>query len=54
MEKTWGNPAFTPAVIASMSVVEAVKLIIGRKSSLRYKWLHVDLLDMEFESFDLK
>lgn len=54
MEKTWGNPAFTPAVIASMSVVEAVKLIIGRESSLRYKWLHVDLLDMEFESFDLK
>lgn len=54
MEKTWGNPAFTPAVIASMSVVEAVKLIIGRESSLRYKWLHVDLLDMEFESFNLK
>jgi len=53
VEKTWGNPAFTPAVIASMSVVEAVKILVGRDVSLRHAWLHVDLLEMEFERFEL-
>ncbi len=53
IEKTWGNPAFTPAVLASLSVVEAVKLIVGREVSLRHAWLQVDLLDMEFERFDI-
>lgn len=53
MEKTWGNPAFTPAILASLSVVEAVKLIVGREASLRHAWLQVDLLDMEFERFDI-
>ena len=53
MEKTWGNPAFTPAALASLSVVEAVKFIVGREVSLRHAWLQVDLLDMEFERFDL-
>jgi molybdopterin-synthase adenylyltransferase len=53
MEKIWGNPAFTPAVLASLSVAEAVKVIVGREVSLRHSWLHVDLLDMEFERFEL-
>lgn len=53
MEKVWGNPAFTPAVLASLSVVEAVKIIVGRDVSLRRAWLQVDLLEMEFERFDL-
>lgn len=53
MEKTWGNPAFTPAVLASLSVVEAVKILVGRDVSLRHSWLHVDLLEMEFERFQL-
>lgn len=53
VEKTWGNPAFTPAVLASLSVVEAVKIIVGREVSLRHAWLQVDLLDMEFERFEL-
>lgn len=54
VEKTWGNPAFTPAVLASLSVVEAVKLLVGRPSSLRHAWLHVDLLTMEFERFEIQ
>jgi len=54
VESTWGNPAFTPAVLASLSVVEAVKLLIGRESSLRHAWLQVDLLTMEFERFEIK
>ena len=53
VEKVWGNPAFTPAILASLSVVEAVKIIVGRDVSLRHAWLQVDLLDMEFERFDL-
>lgn len=42
-----------PAVLSSLSVVEAVKIIVGREVSLRNAWLQVDLLDMEFERFDL-
>lgn len=53
VEKVWGNPAFTPATLASLSVVEAVKILVGREVSLRHSWLHVDLLDMEFERFEL-
>lgn len=53
VEKVWGNPAFTPWVLASLTVVEAVKIIVGREVSLRNAWLQVDLLEMEFEHFDL-
>lgn len=53
MEKVWGNPAFAPAIVASLSVVEAVKILVGHEASLRHSWLHVDLLDMEFERFEL-
>ena len=53
VENTWGNPAFTPAVLASLSVVETVKLLVGRQSSLRHAWLQVDLLTMEFERFEI-
>ena len=53
VESMWGNPAFTPAVLASLSVAEAVKILIGRPVSLRRAWLHVDLLAMEFERFEI-
>ena len=53
MEKTWGNPAFTPWVLSSLSVAEAVKIIVGREPALRYAWLQVDLLYMEFEIFKI-
>ncbi|AET66949.1 dinucleotide-utilizing enzyme possibly involved in molybdopterin or thiamin biosynthesis [Desulfosporosinus orientis DSM 765] len=54
VERTWGNPAFTPAVLASLSVAEAVKLLVGRVPSLRHAWLQVDLLSMEFERFEIQ
>ena len=54
VESTWGNPAFTPAVLASLSVAEAVKLLVGRSTSLRHAWLQVDLLAMEFERFEIQ
>jgi molybdopterin-synthase adenylyltransferase len=53
VERMWGNPAFTPAVLASLSVAEAVKILIGRPVSLRWAWLYVDLLSMEFERFEI-
>ncbi|TGE34418.1 HesA/MoeB/ThiF family protein [Desulfosporosinus sp. Sb-LF] len=53
VENTWGNPAFTPAVLASLSVAEGVKLLVGRPPSLRHAWLQVDLLTMEFERFEI-
>jgi molybdopterin/thiamine biosynthesis adenylyltransferase len=34
VEKVWGNPAFTPAALASMSVVEAVKVLVGRHKTV--------------------
>ena len=54
VESTWGNPAFTPAVLASLSVAETVKLLVGRTPSLRHAWLQVDLLGMEFERFEIQ
>ena len=53
VEKTWGNPAFTPAVLAGLSVAESGKILVGRTPSLRRAWLQVDLLTMEFEQFEI-
>ncbi|AHF05836.1 HesA/MoeB/ThiF family protein [Desulfitobacterium metallireducens] len=53
IERTLGNPAFTPAVLASLSVAEAVKILMGLPLSLRHAWLQVDLLSMEFERFEM-
>jgi molybdopterin/thiamine biosynthesis adenylyltransferase len=54
VEKTWGTPAFTPGVLASLSVAEAIKILTGHPPSLRNAWLQVDLLTMEFERFEIK
>lgn len=54
VESIWGNPAFTPAVLASLSVAEGVKILIGRQPSLRHAWLQVDLQTMEFERFEIQ
>jgi len=53
IESTWGSPAFTPAVLASLSVAESVKLLVGRQPSLCHAWLQVDLQTMEFERFEI-
>ena len=54
VEKEWGNPAFTPWVLSSLAVAEAVKLIVGREPSLRNSWLQIDLLYMEFENIKIQ
>lgn len=53
VEKVLGNPAFTPAMIASLSVAESVKYLTDKPVSLRRSWLMVDLLSMEFERFEI-
>lgn len=53
VEKSWGNPAFTPWVVSSLAVAEAVKIAVGREPALRNSWLQVDLLFMEFETFEI-
>lgn len=53
VEKEWGNPSFTPWVLSSLTVAEAIKIIVGREPSLRNSWLQVDLLYMEFENFEI-
>ncbi|CAA7601087.1 NAD(P)-binding domain protein [Acididesulfobacillus acetoxydans] len=53
IETLWGNPAFTPAVVASLAVAEGVKVLTGKSPALRGSWLQIDLLAMEFELFRL-
>ncbi|MCL2806611.1 MAG: HesA/MoeB/ThiF family protein [Coriobacteriia bacterium] len=48
-----GNPAFAPAVVASLAIAEAVKLLVGRPLSLRHSWLQIDLLKMEFSTLSI-
>jgi molybdopterin/thiamine biosynthesis adenylyltransferase len=49
VETTLGNPSFTPAVIASLQVAEAAKLLLGRGTPLAGRALFVNLLDMQFD-----
>lgn len=48
-ESELGNPSFTPAVIASLQVAEACKLLLGQGSPLHKRLLLINLLDMQFE-----
>lgn len=51
-EKKYGNPSFTPAMVASIEVSEVVKLLIGRGELLNKKILLIDLLRQEYEVID--
>lgn len=53
MEKKLGTPAFTPALVASTQVSEAVKILLGRGELLRNKLLFLDLLSNEFVTIDM-
>jgi molybdopterin/thiamine biosynthesis adenylyltransferase len=52
-ERQLGNPAFTPAVIASLQVAETCKLLLGLGNPLRGGILSIDLLDMEFDKISI-
>jgi len=47
IEQQLGNPAFTPAVVASLEVAEVCKILLGRGELLRHRKLSIDLLEME-------
>jgi molybdopterin/thiamine biosynthesis adenylyltransferase len=53
VEKRLGNPAFTPAVIASLEVAEVCKLLLKVGSPLRGRWLVINLFDMTFDEIPL-
>ncbi len=53
IEKELGNPSFTPALVASVQVAEAVKIMIKRGDTLRKKMLSIDLLNQEYEIIEL-
>lgn len=40
--------SFTVAVIASLQVAEAIKLLLAQPSSLHNSWMHIDLKDGDF------
>lgn len=48
-EKKYGNPSFTPALVASIQVSEVLKLLIGRGELLSKKMLLIDLLRQEYD-----
>ena len=49
IEKQLGNPAFTPAVVASLEVAEVCKVLLGTGKPLRRRKLSIDLLEMEIQ-----
>jgi molybdopterin/thiamine biosynthesis adenylyltransferase len=53
IEVQLGNPSFTPALIASIQVAEAVKVLIGRGEVLRKTLLYIDTLHQEYEKVQL-
>ena len=53
IEQQLGNPAFTPAVVASLEVAEVCKLLLGEGGLLRRRKLAIDLLAMEFHEVGL-
>jgi molybdopterin/thiamine biosynthesis adenylyltransferase len=53
IEKRLGNPSFTPAVIASLQVAEACKILLDEGECLKKRMLFINLLDMEIVGIDL-
>ena len=53
VETKLGNPSFTPAVVASLQVAEACKVILGQGAPISGRMLLCNLFDMEFEEIRL-
>ncbi|HEX9204417.1 MAG TPA: HesA/MoeB/ThiF family protein, partial [Candidatus Deferrimicrobiaceae bacterium] len=49
VEADLGNPAFTPAVVASLQAAEVCKILLGQGRRLDRRILFINLLEMEFE-----
>jgi len=52
IETVLGNPAFTPALVASIQVSETLKLLIKKGEPLVGKLLTLNLLDHEYQIFE--
>jgi len=53
VETRLGNPAFTPALVASLQVAEVCKVILAQAEGARGRMLVCNLLEMEFEEIRL-
>ncbi|NJD91316.1 MAG: HesA/MoeB/ThiF family protein [Geobacter sp.] len=53
VEQQLGNPAFTPAVVASLQVAEACKVLLREGQTLRCRKLLIDLLAMEIHEIGM-
>ena len=53
IEREIGTPAFTPAAVASIQVAEILKLLLNRGSGLAGRLLTINLLDHEYELFEI-
>lgn len=54
IETFLGNPSFTPALVASLQVAEAVKWMLGKGELLKDRVLHIDLLTHEYQIIQTK
>jgi molybdopterin-synthase adenylyltransferase len=54
IETLLGNPSFTPALVASLQVAEAVKWMLGKGELLKNRVLHIDLLTHEYQMIKTK
>lgn len=53
IEEDLGIPSFTPSLVASIEVSEAVKILIGRGDILQNKLLFLDLLNNDYVILDI-
>ena len=51
VETELGNPAFIPALMASIQVSETVKLLLGKSNLTEGEVLYIDLLNLVFERY---
>lgn len=54
VKNTLGNPAFTPALIASIEVAEVLKYLLNKGELLHNKMLFVDLLHQDYMIINFK
>jgi len=53
VETELGNPAFTPALVASIQVAEVTKVLFGKGELLQNRLLTLDLLTHEYDIFEI-
>ena len=53
IETELGNPAFAPALVASLEVAEGIKVLLQREGILQNRLLTIDLLNQDYEILSL-